>query len=485
MKKKYGLFKVLAVLLFIVVVLTYFIDSRQGTKTYLALGDVFFNYLQSFYYFFDTAIFILVVGGFYGLLNRIPAYKKLVKNVADKVSSNSKLFVIIMTIVFALVSSLTGLNGVLLIFVPFVVSIILLLGYDKLVALSTTVGGILVGFIGGIFLTFKDAASQYSVSYVTFDKLVGLDSHWSNLFPKILLLIVGVGLLVFYIINHIKKQENEEVHYDLTKSDNLFVEVKDRTGKKVVVDDSKVKVWPVVAILGIFIILLVLGYLPWSDLFEISIFDDFHTWLTGLKIGDYVVFTNLISGTFSAFGTWGNLGNYMMSVILMILFGVILQLIYRVKFEDAMDGFIYGVKKMLPAAMIAILAYAVLVCSYNNGFIETIIANASDKFGDNALVHSLITIFGSVLNVDLYYTSVSAFSTIVTNLTESANLSVYAVMFQSLYGLVQIVGPTSVLLIVGLSYLEVPYKSWLKYIWRFIVQLIIVILIILMIVSLL
>ena len=93
--------------------------------------------------------------------------------------------------------------------------------------------------------------------------------------------------------------------------------------------------------------------------------------------------------------------------------------------------------------------------------------------------------FGSVFYVDFYYTSAGIFSNIVPTLSDSANLSVYAAMFQSLYGLVQIVGPTSILLLVGLSYLEVPYKSWLKYIWRFVVELLIVILIVLMIVSLL
>lgn len=485
MKKKYGLFKVLTVLLLLVVIATYFIKGRSGAISYLALGDVFVNFIQSFYYFFDAALFILAVGGFYGFLNRVPAYKKLVRKIVDKVSSNSKLFVILVTILFALLASLTGLNMILLLFIPFVVSIILLLGYDKLVAMSATVGGVLVGFIGGIFVTFKNASSQYSVSYITFDKLVGLDSNWANLFPKILLLVVALGLLVFYIISHMKKIEKEEVSYALTSSDNLFVEVKDRTGKKVLVDDEKVKVWPLITVIVILLVLLVLGYLPWSSLFGIDCFDKFHSWLTGLAIGKYTVALNLISSNFTALGSWGDLGSYLMVMFLLALFGFILRIIYRVKFEDAMDGFFYGVKKMLPAAMLAGLAYCVLVCSYNNGFVETIITNAGDTFGDNVIIHSLVTMLGSVLNVDLYYTTAGICSNIVSSLSDKANLSVYAVMFQSLYGLVQIVGPTSILLIVGLSYLEVPYKTWLKYIWRFIVELLIVIFIVLMIVSLL
>ena len=481
MKKKYGLFKVLSVLLLLVVVASYFIKDRQSTISYIALGDVFLNYIQSFYYFFDTFVFILVVGGFYGFLNKVPAYKKMIEGFSKKITEKGKekLFVIIVTILFALLASLTGLNMLLLIFIPMIVSIILLLGYDKLVALSATIGSVLVGFIGGIFLTFKDASNQYSVSYTTFDKLVGLDSNWGNLFPKILLLVLATALLIYTILNHIKKEES--IKYNLSKTDNLFIESKEKGEKQ---KQSKKLCWPLGIILGLLFIILILGYFPWSDLFGIKCFNDFHTWLTELKIGDYTVFTNLISNSFTALGAWGNLGSYMMAMFYMVIFMIILMLIYHIKFENAMDGFVYGMKKMLPGVMIAGLAYCVLVCSYNNGFAETIITNAGKSFGDNAIINSLITILGSILNVDTYYTSAGIFTSIVSALPDKANLSVYALMFQSLYGLVQIVGPTSILLIVGLSYLEVPYKTWLKYIWRFIVELLIIILIVLMIVSL-
>lgn len=484
MKKKYGLFKVLSIVLLLVVFMTYIVKDRQGAKSFIALGDVFLNYLQCFYYFFDTALFIAVVGGFYGVLNKIPAYKEMVKGIVNKIGDKKKLFVIVMTIVFALVSTLTGLNVMLLLVVPMVVSIVLLLGYDKLVALSTTIGGIIIGLVSGIFLTVKDPASYYSVSYTTIDKLVGLDSHYANIIPKVILLVLGLALLIWYMLSHIKK-EGKKNTYNLTNSDALFVEVKDKTGKKVAEENTKkVMKWPLYVVICLLFVLLVLGYLPWADLFKLEVFNEFHTWLLGLKIGDYLVFANLISANFTAFGTWANLGNYMVAMVLVIIFAFILMLIYRVKFDDLMDGFMYGVKKMLPATMLVILAHTVLVCSYNHGYLETLITMASDKFGDNALIHSLVTMLGSVVNVDLYYTASGVFSTIASTLGESANLSVYALMFQTLYGLVQVVGPTSILLIVGLSYLEVPYKSWLKYIWRFVVELLIIILVVLMIVSL-
>ena len=96
-----------------------------------------------------------------------------------------------------------------------------------------------------------------------------------------------------------------------------------------------------------------------------------------------------------------------------------------------------------------------------------------------------MTALGSIMHSDLYYISAAVFAPITKSLTDTANLSVYAMMFQSIYGLIQLVGPTSILLIIGITYLDVPYKTWLKYIWRFILELLIAIFIVLMIVSLL
>lgn len=483
-KKKYGLFKALLVILVLVIVATYFIKSREDSISYLPLGDVFVNYIQSFYYFFDTAIFIGVVGGLYGALNKTLAYKKLVKGIAKFFDNKKKVFVIVVTIVFALLSSLSGLNLLLLIFVPFVVSVILLLGYDKMVALSSTVLAIVVGFIGGIFVTFKDASGYYETTYKTFDMLVGFESNYETIIPRIILLVLSIGLLVFYTISRIKKIEKGEVKDELGKSDVFLVQAKTKDGKVVKVDDSKVKVWPLVVMFILLLLLLVLGYFPWASLFKIEVFGDFHNWLTSRTIGDYAVFTSLVSSQFAAFGEWGGLGSFMMAMVVIAVFLLVLKFVARIKFSDLMDGFIYGVKKMIPAIMVAMLAYSVLVCSYNNGFIETVITAAADKFGDNVVVGSLISLVSSIMHVDVYYTVASTFTPIVSSLTEKANLSVYSVMFQSLYGLVQGFGPTSLLLIVGLSYLEVPYGKWLKYIWRLVLGLIIIIFVTLMILTL-
>lgn len=474
MKKK-GLLKSLLILLLLIVVLSYIIPGRGGQVAYIGLFDVILNYLQSYYYFFDTAIFILIVGGFYGVLNKTGAYKKLIDNIVTKLKPNGKNFVIISIIVFALITALTGITVPLFIFIPFVVSIILLLGYDKLVAISATFISSLVGLLGGIFINFKDPSNYYGTSFTTFEGFLGLKSNYVNIFPKILLLVLAVALLIFHVLKYIKNVENKKVKYELNDKEEVKItEVKN--------DYKSIKVWPLVVILSVLLILIILGLTPWNSLFGIEVFDKFNTWINGIAIKKFAVFSSIISANLVAFGNWGSMGNYIIPSLVLIIFTLIIKIVYKVKFSDAINEFAEGMKKALPTAAIIILAYTVLVCSYNNGFVETIIGYTS-KF--NIALTSLISILGSLVQVDLYYNVASVLTTFVSTYTDKSVYPVLAVLFQSIYGLVSLIAPTSILLIIGLKYYDIPYLTWIKYIWRLLLKLIILVLGIVLIVSLL
>ena len=474
--KKHGLFKALLIILGLLVVISFFVPGREGTVSYLGIGTVFLNSVQVFYYFFDTAVFLFVVGGFYGVLSRSDAYKKLLDTIVAKLKSNSKKFVFIVTIIFAIVSSLTGFTLSLFIFVPFIMSIILLLGYDKLVAISSTIVAIVVGYIGGLFVTLRDSSS-YSTSFVTFEEFVGADK-FANTFPKLILLILGIGLLIYFINKHIKDIEDKKVKYELNEGNDLKIsEVKGNY--------KNIKLWPIVTILSIIFVLLVLGYVPWSSLFEITVFSDFHTWLTSLKIGDFEVFNSIITSISYAFGDWAQLGNYMIICVVLLVFSLIIKFISKMKFDDMIDAFVEGMKKMLPVAVLTTLSLVVLVCAYNNGFVENLITSANNAMGSlNIFMASVFNILGSLLYPDIYYTAYGVYSPLLSVITDESLYQVLALNFQTLNGLVMIIGPTSLILIAGLTYLDIPYTTWLKYIWRFILMLFILIFVVLMIVAL-
>ena len=49
------------------------------------------------------------------------------------------------------------------------------------------------------------------------------------------------------------------------------------------------------------------------------------------------------------------------------------------------------------------------------------------------------------------------------------DLSTVWVLLQSTYGLLSFITPASALLFVGLSYTDVKYKDWFKFIWKFLI----------------
>lgn len=482
--KKHSLFKVILIILGallavngILAILGYFVPALEGKYSMIALGDVFMNFVQSFYYFFDTVVYLLVLGAFYGVISEVPAYKKLVDNIAQKVKSHSKLFIFIVTGLFAVITFACGLVNVLLVFVPFIVAIILLLGYDKLVAISSTVVAMLVGFMSSLFLTFRDPNSYYGYNATTIEKMTGI-SDYANWIPKLVLLVLGTALLIFFIDRYIKNLENKKVKYELNESNEVNVsEVKG--------DYKNIKTWPVIVMFVFILVILILGYLPWNTLFKIECFDKFNEWLVGIKIGEFAIFSNVVSPSLYAFGNWASLGSYMSIIITLIIFTLITKFVYKVKFNEVIDNFVSGAKKMVPAIFLVIITYDILVCTYNHSFMSTIMTWISEtKLGINVFTASVISALGSLLHTDLYYTVAGVYSPLIGLVENESMLNTYAMTFQSIYGIVAMIGPTSFLLIVVLKYFDVPYTSWVKYIWRFVLMLLLLVILVLLVMAL-
>ena len=475
--KKHGLLKILCILMLLIMLLTNILPGRQNIINRIGAADLLINYfsivLQNFSY---IVLFVLTVGGFYGVLNKSASYKKLLDSIVTKVKPSSKKFIFATIIVFAVVASLTGMTLPLFIFIPFVISIILLLGYDKLVAFTSTFASIMVGYIGGLFVNFVNP-NTYAVN--TYEQFVGLDSNLANIFPKLLLLLSGIALLIFFVDKHIKNVSEKKVKYELSDNTELLIaEVKGNY--------KNIKTWPLIVILSIVFIILTIGMIPWNGLFNIDVFTKFHAWLLELKIKDFPVVSSLISGSLPALGEWTASGNFMATYVYssMLLFfaTMLIALINKIKVNDAIDSFVEGAKKMLPAAALITVAYTVLVCAYNNGFYELLISNYG-KF--NFGLSSLLAFAGSILNVDTTWIVVGIFAPIIELITDESVLPAVAVLLQGIYGLFLFVGPTSLVLILGLTYLDIPYTTWLKYIWRFVLGLVILIALVTLLVVLL
>ena len=187
--KKHNIFKVVCIAILIAVLLTWIVPSSyyyggviDNGKAQMGIFDLF-SYLGSIVsYFGYVPLYILAVGGFYGVLYKTNGYRNLLNKLVDKYEGSEWIFLTIVMILFAVVTSVSGLSLGLFFLFPFVITTILLMGYSKITALLTTVGSVCIGLIGTSYsLTEMAVVNEY----------LGLSAA-SELIVKLVILVVGL-----------------------------------------------------------------------------------------------------------------------------------------------------------------------------------------------------------------------------------------------------------------------------------------------------
>ena len=551
--KKYNLFKVLAITIFITWLLTLFIPGSYVDYTGevattgitgVGIWGLLSNLSISISYFNAIAVFLIALACFYAVLNKVDVYNTFVSKTASLFKGKEKALVIITMLVFGILALLVNDFLILLVFVPFVYKVMKELNIDKKIILSSTLVAALIGSMCGIY---------NSTLFTAF----GLDLN-TLLLVKLILFVISIAVLM--ILTAPKKEVKKAVVKKTTSKavkKTTKEEVKEKPVKKFTTKDKKVRksVYAILTLLlgtigvnkfyagkvkagilsilfcwtgiptilsiaefitvltekadkkgmisvtserrrnvsfGVALVLFVLfiigAIIPWESLIEnCSVFSDFNTWLAGIKIGDYSIFGNIIglplsvdqttgstTGVISVFGTWSITDIAILLFVLTALFAVI----NGIKVNDFIATVTEGTKKILPVALTAMLLSIVLVMAVTTG-ISVTITNGILKLADgfNIATATLATIIGSVLTSDFYYlisTVGTVFNVVVSN---QEYYGVISLILQSVYNLVMIIAPTSVGLVIGLYYLNIPYNKWFKFIWKLLVALLIIVII--------
>ena len=400
----------------------------------------------------DKIIFLLTLGCFYAVLSKVSGYNKLVVKIAEKFKGMEIVFTIFTSLLFTAMASIFSQTFIALIFVPFVISIILNMKLDKLTAFSTTFGSILIGLIG---ITYGGEGSYWFNYYVNLPVTTGIIYR---------LIIAVMVFILFNLINifHIKKVLKNNISEE--KVDPFKVE-------KV---EEKAKTWPIIVVFSILFILMVLGYTSWNDNWQITWFSEIHTKLMTFKINDIEIIKSILGSLAveAPFGAW----NLFHASTLLFGLSILIGLIGRVKFNDFLSACGNGAKKMNKGIILFVLVYAIMIVGYMSPFLPTItnvIFNGISKF--NPYLVSLGAVIANIFNTDFGFTGYVV-GTFYVN-TYTASTEIIHLIFTTLYGFVQLCFPTSGILLIGLAYLNIDYKSWIKYIWIFAVAILVILLI--------
>lgn len=459
--EKHDLVKIAGIMVLITVLLTWVIPQGYFSGSELISNDItrigifdFFTYgLLGMYYFTVLVTFLFVLGGFYQVLSKTGGYQKLTANMAKTFKGKEILFTLVVSFIIAAISAVTNEYILLIAAAPFFITIMKKMGLDKITAFVTTFGSILVGALGTVYSTkIVGASVQYlSVEYSTL--------LWAKLLVFGLTYVIFNVFTVLHIVKH-KPTKDEEIvdmfeETDVTKKD---------------------KVWPLVVILILAAIVAIMAYLPWEEVFGVTWFKTAKEVILKYEVFDSPIF-GYILGNVKEFGSWDIFGIQ----IIMLIATLLVKWIYKINMNDFLTAFGEGFKKVGKMVILLLLTYLILEFTAMFPVIPTIvdwIISLSSKF--NVLLTTVSGLLTSAFTVEYSYTVNLIGTFLITKFADFTDQ--IALILQLTYGYVGFFIPSSAILLMGLSYLGISYKEWMKYIWKFLLIMLALIIILLVII---
>lgn len=457
--EKHDLVKLAGIFAFIAIVLTwlcsyaYYQDGELITKEITRMGifDVSTYGFLGFFYFPPMFIFIFIVAGFYKLLGNVEAYQVLTSNIANKFSGDvaKKVFVAITMFIMAALAGVVNDYFILIAIIPFFVTILSKLSVDKVTGVATTFGGVLVGILGA---TYSEKIVGQLVT------VVGV-KYGYELFTLIVLFVIAyILLLCLTLIRMNKVDKNTEALTD------PFVSV-EAVQQKATKKKKKVNTVPLIITLIMTFVVLILAFISWESAFGVNVFANAQAAVLEAEIAGFPIFGSLLGNVFT-FGTWDLFG----AVCVLLLATLLVKVLYRVSFDTILDSYADGFKTIGKTVVVLLIVYVSLQVSTVFPTIPGLVSKIMG-LGTNIFTMFISGALTNAFSVEFQYTLRligSLFGTF-------ENIEAAALTLQTSYGIIGFIAPTSAMLMFGLSLLNVRFSEWFKYIWKFVLLMLVVV----------
>ncbi|MGF3084358.1 YfcC family protein, partial [Streptococcus pyogenes] len=405
----------------------------------------------------QVSFFILMVGGFLGVVNKTGALDTGIASVVRKNKGREKMLIAILIPLFALGGTTYGMGEETMAFYPLLIPVMIAVGFDSIVAVAIILIGSQIGCLASTINPFATGVAADAAGVSIADGMIWRVIQW----------VILVGMSIWFVYNYASKIEEdpskslvadkEEEHKELFQLQNSGEDLNKRQRN-------------VLTIFTLTFVIMILSLIPWED-FGIKFFTNINTWLTTMPI-----LGGVIGKTMGAFGTW-----YFPEItMLFIMMGVLVAFVYRMSEEDFFSSFLTGAGEFLGVAMICAIARGIQVIM-NGGMITATILHLGET-SLSGLSSQVFVILAYIFYLPMSFlipsTSGLAGATmgIMAPLGQFSNVPAHLVItaFQSASGILNMISPTSAIVMGALALGRVDLGTWWKFIGKFIVMVMLV-----------
>jgi uncharacterized ion transporter superfamily protein YfcC len=460
-------------------------------------------------------VFILIVGGAFWIMNKsraidtgIMAFLRFTKRmehnrVIRKIGVNNIIITLIM-ILFSLFGSVFGMSEETIAFTLIVIPLAISMGYDSIVGVCMVYVAAHIGFSGAMLNPFTIGIAQGIADIPLFSGIGYRFVCW------VILTVIGIVFVLWYA-NKVKKHPMASVVYEddeYWRRQQTEVESREAADRSqgdghgapqsaAPSKDAKCRfhLSPSWIVYGLITALLVFCAIRYP--------------MTTMKVGNKASTLPLLpigAGMFAMIGFFA-LRKSVAYFILTLLFGTVYYLIVGVlgygwyimeiatlflfmgvcsglaigkSASDIAKLFIEGMGDILSAAIVVGLAAGIVIVLQDGGVIDTILYGLSKSMNNLGTIASTEIMYGIQTLINIVIPSGSAKAAITMPIMApfsdligiSRQTTVMAFQFGD--GFTNMITPTSGVLIATLGVARIPWEKWVRFIWKFILVLIVI-----------
>lgn len=380
----------------------------------------------------DVALFILVIGGFIGITMKTGAIQAGIARLVRKLRGRERWMIPLLMAVFALGGTTFGMAEESLAFYVLVITVMIAAGYDALTGAAVILLGAGIGVLGSTVNPFATGiASDFAGT--------GLDE---GLGIRLLLLVVGLAVGIWWVLRYaerVRRDPTASIVYAM-KADNEahFTAGSDGDGD----GDGDVELTGrhkvILGLFGLAFLVMIYGVIPWEDI--------------GIEITTLWWWFPEMTASF-------------------LLFGIVIGLVGGMREGELTTTFVDGARDLLGVALIIGIARGITVIMNNGQITDTVLHWAEQALGDVGQSAFAVVMYLLFLPLSFLIPSSSGLATVAMPIMApladfaGADRSLVVTAYQSASGLLNLVTPTSAVVMGGLAIARVPYGSYLRWVW--------------------
>ena len=446
-KKKFTLptaYTVLLIITALIALATQFIPGVQAAK----LSDLVMAPINGLNEAIDIAIFVLLIGGFLGVTTYTGALDAGIGSVVEKLQGRELVLIPVLMFIFSLGGTSFGMAEETIAFAALVTTTMIVAGFDPLVSVATLILGSGCGVLGSTVNPFLVSTSIGALNGV------GIEVNQ--------VIVIGTGIAlwlssllisIYFVMKYAKKVQKDKSatllsEKEMNDAKEAFIGNKD--SEEVVEFTTKRRIFLV--LFALTFIVMVAAIIPWEE-FGVTIFakTDF---LTGSALGSW---------WFSELAMW------------FVIMSVIIGLVYQMKEQEIVSAFMNGAADMVGVALVIGVSKGISVMMSTTGLDNYVLSSASSLLSGMSPIVFTIVAFIIYMVLSFFVPSTSGlaglsmpiFGPLAVSLGFSSEVIIS--IFSAGSGLVNLVTPTSGVIMGALAIAKVDYASWVKFVSKVLV----------------